>query len=156
MFDFDAQYQAVFSYERDGVRQDDIKWSFKTKGFSHPYFEAAGGDVLGVDADKTYEIFFRPKDCNDVIKRYDYKYPKSLSPDIKQSGTNTLSVNLSGLKGDSLEILLNNATPVKVVLTSSSQKALEKRRGYFIKGALIALAAIFAFVMIWRNFKRFK
>ncbi|EJP75535.1 MULTISPECIES: CAP domain-containing protein [Campylobacter] len=156
VFDFDAQYQVVFSYERDGVRQDDIKWSFKTKGFSHPYFEAVGGDVLGVDADKIYEIFFRPKNCNDVIKRYDYKYPKSLSPDIKQSGTNTLSVNLSGLKGDSLEILLNNATLVKVVLTSSSQKALEKRRGYLIKGALIALAAIFAFTLIWLNFKRSK
>jgi len=166
VFDFGAQYDVVFSYEQAGARNQSaqnagaqvkqIKWSFKTKTPQNPYFDARDGDVLGVDADKTYEIFFRPKDCNDVIKRYDYKYPKSLSPDIKQDGTNTLSVNLSGLKGDSLEILLNNATLVKVVLTSSSQKALEKRRGYFIKGALIALAAIFAFVMIWRNFKRFK
>jgi len=77
--------------------------------------------VLGVDADKTYEIFFRPKDCSDLMTRYSYKASGFMTPTVAQSGTNTLSVKLKGMAGDTLSIVAGG-TDTHVMLVDLTSK----------------------------------
>ena len=158
VFDFGAQYEAVFSYEQanaqsTGAQVKQIKWSFKTKTPQNPYFDARDGDVLGVDADKTYEIFFRPKDCNDLMTRYVYKVSGFAEAQIKQSGTNTLSVKLKGMAGDTLSITAGSAS-VKVRLKTSSPEAVRERRAFYVKAGLMIAGVIVIFALIGRRMRR--
>nr|WP_314903088.1 CAP domain-containing protein [uncultured Campylobacter sp.] len=158
VFDFGAQYEAVFSYEQanaqsTGAQVKQIKWSFKTKTPQNPYFDARDGDVLGVDAGKTYEIFFRPKDCNDLMTRYVYKVSGFAEAQIKQSGTNTLSVKLKGLAGDTLSITAGS-TSVKVRLKTSSPEAVRERRAFYVKAGLMIAGVIVIFALIGRKMRR--
>ena len=166
VFDFGAQYEAVFSYEQSGARNQSaqnagaqvkqvkqIKWSFKTKTPQNPYFDARDGDVLGVDADKTYEIFFRPKDCNDLMTRYSYKASGFMTPTVAQSGTNTLSVKLKGMAGDTLSIVAGGMS-VKVRLKTSSPEAVRERRAFYVKAGLMIAGVIVVFALIGRKMRR--
>nr|WP_314748374.1 CAP domain-containing protein [uncultured Campylobacter sp.] len=158
VFDFGAQYEAVFSYEQanaqsTGAQVKQIKWSFKTKTPQNPYFDARDGDVLGADADKTYEIFFRPKDCNDLMTRYVYSVSGFAEAQIKQSGTNTLSVKLKGLAGDTLSITAGGMS-VKVRLKTSSPEAVRERRAFYVKAGLMIAGVIVIFALIGRKMRR--
>jgi len=163
VFDFGAQYEAVFSYEQASARNQSaqnagsqvkqIKWSFKTKTPQNPYFDARDGDVLGVDADKTYEIFFRPKDCNDLMTRYSYKASGFMTPTVAQSGTNTLSVKLKGMAGDTLSIVAGGMS-VKVRLKTSSPEAVRERRAFYVKAGLMIAGVIVVFALIGRKMRR--
>ena len=158
VFDFGAQYEAVFSYEQAnaqsaGAQLKQIKWSFKTKTPQNPYFDARDGDVLGVDADKTYEIFFRPKDCNDLMTRYSYKASGFMTPTVAQSGTNTLSVKLKGMAGDTLSITAGGMS-VKVRLKTSSPEAVRERRAFYVKAGLMIAGVIVVFALIGRKMRR--
>ena len=158
VFDFGAQYEAVFSYEQAnaqnaGAQLKQIKWSFKTKTPQNPYFDARDGDVLGVDADKTYEIFFRPKDCNDLLTRYSYKASGFMTPTVAQSGTNTLSVKLKGLAGDTLSITAGS-TSVKVRLKTSSPETVRERRAFYVKAGAMIAGVIVIFALIGRKMRR--
>lgn len=158
VFDFGAQYEAVFSYEQansqsTGAQLKQIKWSFKTKTPQNPYFDARDGDVLGVDAGKTYEIFFRPKDCNDLMTRYVYRVSGFAEAQIKQSGTNTLSVKLKGLAGDTLSITAGG-TSVKVRLKTSSPEAVREKRAFYVKAGLMIAGVIVIFALIGRRMSR--
>ena len=158
VFDFGAQYEAVFSYEQanaqsTGAQVKQIKWSFKTKTPQNPYFDARDGDVLGVDADKTYEIFFRPKDCNDLLTRYSYKASGFMTPTVAQSGTNTLSVKLKGMAGDTLSITAGDMS-VKVRLKTSSPEAARERRAFYVKAGLMIAGVIVVFALIGRRMRR--
>ena len=158
VFDFGAQYEAVFSYEQanaqsTGAQVKQIKWSFKTKTPQNPYFDARDGDVLGVDADKTYEIFFRPKDCNDLMTRYSYKASGFMTPTVAQSGTNTLSVKLKGMAGDTLSIVAGGMS-VKVRLKTSSPEAVRERRAFYVKAGVMIAGVIVIFALIGRKMRR--
>jgi len=158
VFDFGAQYEAVFSYEQanaqsTGAQVKQIKWSFKTKTPQNPYFDARDGDVLGVDAGKIYEIFFRPKDCNDLMTRYVYKVSGFAEAQIKQSGTNTLSVKLKGMAGDTLSIVAGGMS-VKVRLKTSSPEAVRERRAFYVKAGLMIAGVIVVFALIGRKMRR--
>lgn len=158
VFDFGAQYEAVFSYEQanaqsTGTQLKQIKWSFKTKTPQNPYFDARDGDVLGVDAGKIYEIFFRPKDCNDLMTRYVYRVSGFAEAQIKQSGTNTLSVKLKGLAGDTLSITAGG-TSVKVRLKTSSPEAVRERRAFYVKAGLMIAGVVVIFALIGRKMRR--
>ena len=158
VFDFGAQYEAVFSYEQanaqsTGAQVKQIKWSFKTKTPQNPYFDARDGDVLGADADKTYEIFFRPKDCNDLMTRYSYKASGFMTPTVAQSGTNTLSVKLKGMAGDTLSIVAGGMS-VKVRLKTSSPEAVRERRAFYVKAGLMIAGVIVIFALIGRKMRR--
>ena len=158
VFDFGAQYEAVFSYEQanaqsTGAQVKQIKWSFKTKTPQNPYFDARDGDVLGVDADKIYDIFFRPKDCNDLMTRYVYKVSGFAEAQIKQSGTNTLSVKLKGLAGDTLSITAGS-TSVKVRLKTSSPETVRERRAFYVKAGAMIAGVIVIFALIGRKMRR--
>ena len=158
VFDFGAQYEAVFSYEQAnsqsaGAQLKQIKWSFKTKTPQNPYFDARDGDVLGVDAGKTYEIFFRPKDCSDLMTRYSYKASGFMTPTVAQSGTNTLSVKLKGMAGDTLSIVAGGMS-VKVRLKTSSPEAVRERRAFYVKAGLMIAGVIVVFALIGRKMRR--
>ena len=158
VFDFGAQYEAVFSYEQAnsqsaGAQLKQIKWSFKTKTPQNPYFDARDGDVLGVDAGKTYEIFFRPKDCNDLMTRYSYKASGFMTPTVAQSGTNTLSVKLKGMVGDTLSIVAGGMS-VKVRLKTSSPEAVRERRAFYVKAGLMIAGVIVVFALIGRKMRQ--
>ena len=158
VFDFGAQYEAVFSYEQanaqsTGAQVKQIKWSFKTKTPQNPYFDARDGDMLGVDAGKTYEIFFRPKDCNDLMTRYSYKASGFMTPAVAQSGTNTLSVKLKGLAGDTLSITAGS-TSVKVRLKTSSPETVRERRAFYVKAGAMIAGVIVIFALIGRKMRR--
>ncbi|WP_298946438.1 CAP domain-containing protein [uncultured Campylobacter sp.] len=158
VFDFGAQYEAVFSYEQanaqsTGAQVKQIKWSFKIKTPQNPYFDARDGDVLGVDADKTYEIFFRPKDCNDLMTRYSYKASGFMTPTVAQSGTNTLSIKLKGMAGDTLSIVAGDMS-VKVRLKTSSPEAVRERRAFYVKAGLMIAGVIVIFALIGRKMRR--
>lgn len=161
VFDFGEQYEAIFSYEQAsaqsaqnaGAQVKQIKWSFKTKTPQNPYFDARDGEVLGVDADKTYEIFFRPKDCNDLMTRYSYKASGFMTPTVAQSGTNTLSVKLKGMAGDTLTIVAGGMS-VKVRLKTSSPEAVRERRAFYVKAGLMIAGVIVVFALIGRRMRR--
>ena len=153
-----ARSTRLFSYEQAnaqnaGAQLKQIKWSFKTKTPQNPYFDARDGDVLGVDADKTYEIFFRPKDCNDLMTRYVYRVSGFAEAQIKQSGINTLSVKLKGLAGDTLSVTAGS-TSVKMRLKTSSPEALRERRAFYVKAGLMIAGVIVIFALIGRKMKR--
>ncbi|MDO5045509.1 CAP domain-containing protein [Campylobacter sp.] len=153
VFEFNTSYTAVFSYTQENEPKQ-IRWDFKTRTLKFPYFDAKNGDVLSVKPDTIYEIFFHPKDCNDLLTSYSYNSSALLNSQIKQSGTNTISVKLSGLEGDMLTIKTSGGDEVKVRLSESSPKAKSERQGYMIKSALMVLGVIIVFIMIGRNLRR--
>ncbi|WP_170018569.1 CAP domain-containing protein [Campylobacter sp. RM16190] len=153
VFSFNTDYTAVFSYTQENEPKQ-IKWNFKTKTLKFPYFEASDGDVLSVKPDMIYEIFFRPKDCNDLLTSYSYNSSALLNSAVKQSGTNTLSVKLSGMEGDILTIKTSGGDEVKVRLSASSPKAQKERKEYIIKSALMVLGVIIVFIIISRTLRR--
>ena len=109
--------------------------------------------MLGVDAGKTYEIFFRPKDCNDLMTRYVYKVSGFAEAQIKQSGTNTLSMKLKGLAGDTLSITAGS-TSVKVRLKTSSPETVRERRAFYVKAGAMIAGVIVIFALIGRKMRR--
>lgn len=153
VFEFGADYTAIFSYTQENESKQ-IKWNFKTKTLKFPYFDAKDSDVLSVKPDTVYEIFFRPKDCNDLLTSYSYNSSALLNSDVKQSGTNTLSVNLSGLEGDILTIKTSGGDEVKVRLSESSPKAKRERKIYIIKATLMVIGVIIVFVLIGRGLRK--
>ncbi|WP_169974275.1 MULTISPECIES: CAP domain-containing protein [unclassified Campylobacter] len=153
VFSFNTDYTAVFSYTQENEPKQ-IKWNFKTKTLKFPYFDAKDGDVLSVKPDNIYEIFFRPKDCNDLLTSYSYNSYALLKSEVKQSGTNTLSVKLSGMEGDILTIKTSGGDEIKVRLSESSPKAQKERKEYIIKSALMVLGVIIVFIIIGRTLRR--
>lgn len=152
VFEFNSEYSAVFSYIQENQTKE-IKWSFKTRSLKFPYFDASDGDVLALDADKTYEIFFRPKDCNDLLTNYSYNASRLLKPTIAQSGTNTLSVSLKGMAGDVLTIKTNGEKSVKLVLKTSSPEIERERRNYIIKASIMIAGVIIVFFLIGLKYR---
>lgn len=152
VFEFGSDYTAVFSYTQENEPKR-IKWNFKTKTLKFPYFDAKDGDVLSVKPDMIYEIFFRPKDCNDLLTSYSYSSSALLNSEVKQSGTNTISVKLSGIKGDMLTVKTSGGDEVKLRLSEDSPKAKKERKEYLIKSTFMILGAIAVFVLISRRFR---
>lgn len=148
VFDFGSDYTAVFSYF-EGGKPKRIKWNFKTKELSHPYFVAYDGDVLAVDADKTYEIFFRPRDCNDKVDSFSYRNAVFMNSTIKQSGVNTIAVSLSGFAGSEFKIQTNGGEQtIKLRLKTTSPSAQRERQSYIIKAALMIIGVSILFGLI--------
>lgn len=101
-FDFGANYTAVVSYEKNGQSLEK-KWEFSTKEPKFPYFVLKNAAIIELENDKTYELFFAPKHCNDMLKEYKYKKPMGANLDIIDSGTNQLRIKANGADGDIIE-----------------------------------------------------
>jgi len=90
---------------------------------------------------------------NDLMTRYVYKVSSFAEAQIKQSGTNTLSVKLKGLAGDTLSITAGGMS-VKVRLKTSSPEAVRERRAFYVRAGLMIAGVIVIFALIGRKMKR--
>lgn len=87
------------------------------------------------------------------MTRYVYKVSGFAEAQIKQSGTNTLSVKLKGLVGDTLSITAGGMS-VKVRLKTSSPDAVRDRRAFYVKAGLMIAGVIVIFALIGRKMRR--
>ena len=156
-FEPGASYRAVFTFNRVGKdangEPEKIEWEFFTKTPQNPYFEVSHGDRVAVEADKTYDLFFRPKDCNDAITSVRSSVKKESLTNVKMqnNGANSLSISVSGLKGDEAELKASNGALVKVLLTTSSKSLKARDNGY-----LAAACALIGAIAIWLLFAVFR
>lgn len=142
VYKFNTEYKGVFEYIQGGVRKQK-EWTFKTGTPKNPYFIIHGGESLSLEADKTYDIFFMPQNCNDVLTTYNVNYPSYAKVKIFQNSVNLFSLRFSGYEGDKAVLKADNGKKINLYLTSTS---IEYKRGYkkhFIIGGLILLLAIF-------------
>ncbi len=136
-FKFGQEYRAVFTYQQ-GVFNDKIQWSFKTKEPKYDYFYVQDGGKYAIKPNKYYDIFFMPNDCNDVITKY--SYTGFMNFKVKQIGANFLRIKADGFKGNELNFKANNKE-LTFVLTESSKN---KKNYPYIGIFLLFLAIIIA------------
>lgn len=137
-FEFDATYQAVIKYKL-GKNIEQKSWEFRTQTPQREYFVINGGERLAIKADTEYDLFFMPKDCNDLLKEYSYKSGVK-SANIAQIDSNLLRVKLGGLKSQRLTLSAGDKS-VELVLVSSSE-------GSFKPNGIIAAALILAAILM--------
>lgn len=106
-FEFGTEYEIYANYEIDGRRKE-LKESFKTKEPIYAYFVLENNDVIELEAGQKYELFFAPKNCNDVISEYKYKLPFGAKFSAIDSGPNMLRVSVSGANNDIIEFNSNS------------------------------------------------
>lgn len=119
-FDFGKNYKAFVSYEQDGQNKQ-TEWSFGVKEPSFDYFVIQKDDVIELESGKSYELFFAPKNCNDILEEYSYNAPFGSKLKVVDSGTNILRLSANGFNGDviSLNTKLHN---VKIIIKNSEEK----------------------------------
>ena len=105
-----------------------------------------------MEADETYDLFFRPKDCNDAITSVRSSVKKESLTNVKMqnNGANSLSINVSGLKGDEAELKASNGALVKVLLTTSS-KSLKARDNGYLAAACALIGAVWLLFTVFRS-----
>lgn len=103
VFDFGKNYKVVFNYIQKNTPKT-IEWTFKTKTPEYPYFIIEKNDNLIVENNKFYDIFFKPKDCNDFLDSFTYEYKNMEKPEIISSDVNTLRIKLNGYENAKLKI----------------------------------------------------
>lgn len=106
VFEFNKKYNVKFTYEKNG-KFNEISWDFKTMTPKFDYFDVKGGENLAIYNSKTYDIFFRPKNCNDLIKNYKISSSGILEKNIDYIHPNIFRVNLKGYKNSKLTINAN-------------------------------------------------
>ena len=121
-FEFGQKYSAKISYEsQKGV--EILSWDFLTKTPKYEYFIVNDGDVIYVEPFKTYEIYFKPKSCNDALKEYTYIKQNSIKLDIAQSAPNTLRISASAKRGDIIELGINTGSKIKIVVNEKVENS---------------------------------
>ena len=148
VFKFNTEYRAKFSYIENN-KQKFIEWKFVTKTPKNEYFDVNGGEFLGVEADKEYEIFFRPQNCNEILTNYTYKSSINTTTNVKQSGINTVLVQINGIKNSEVILKFNNQKSVTLKLLSSTPSLEKKREEYIIISMILIILSMTFFVIIW-------
>jgi len=144
VLDFGADYRAKFSFTQDG-KERELEWKFRTKTPYNPYFVVRGGEVLGVEAGKTYDIFFAPNDCNDVFEQYSVGYTIFAKPAVWYSSHNTLTIKVEGVANKGISITTDNGKRVDVVLLDTSDDFKYKNL-YLIIFAIVALVVVLTII----------
>ena len=138
-FDFGAKYTAVINYEKNGESLQK-EWEFSTKEPKFPYFVLQDKAIIELENAKTYEIFFAPKHCNDILKEYKYKKPMAANLDIIDSGINQLRISANGADGDIIEFE-SAGHNVKFIIKNS-------QKNFDFKLIFIGILAIILFFFI--------
>ncbi|AQW81343.1 SCP-like extracellular protein [Campylobacter pinnipediorum subsp. pinnipediorum] len=148
VFDFDKEYLAVFKYTQNN-KDKEIRWSFKTLTPRFNYFSIKDGDILEIYPDRFYDIFIKPRDCNDVFTSYSYKKSTLLDAYVRDIGVNMIRISLSGYKGDKITISTNNGVKFKAILAKDSKNATKIfgfRLNYLVLVVLVFIS--FAFMIV--------
>lgn len=144
VFEFDKTYRAKFSYILNG-KSSDLEWEFHTKTPEFSYFVLSGDEKIGVKSEHFYDVFIKPKHCNDTFSRYTYTTSPLLKAKVEYVGLNTIRLFISGFKGDKVDISLDNGVKFSVVLTTSSKDSfniLGLKPSFAIITALLAILAV--------------
>lgn len=147
-YKFDTTYNAVFEYEKD-QKPYKISWNFKTKKPENDYFIIKEDENIAIKSDKKYDIFFMPKDCNDIVKRYKTSRPMYLKFHVKQKGVNYLTIEAKGLKNDKISFTTDNGKKINIYLQTSSISIKKSNQNYFIIGFLLSILALF--LLFWKR-----
>jgi len=153
IFKFDTEYRVKFSYFQ-GREEKFEEWSFTTATPKRPYFEVRGGEILGIEADKEYEIFVIPKDCNDVVESWSFSYsPITGKPEIETVETNLLRIKANGFKGSSLKLAFSDGKEITLKLQTTSKEAFKNiPKSTYICLILGIIAIVFGiFKIIFRH-----
>lgn len=150
VFEFGEKYEAVFSYLHEDQKKQ-IKWDFEIKTPKKEYFSVDNGDIIAINADQEYDIFFNPKDCNDLFTKYSYSHGYFNQAKITQIGANMIRISLSGLKGDFIEIKTNTNTKIKAILQTSSNDKLNTRNGIIVVLLIVLVINLFMYYKRKKN-----
>lgn len=141
-FDFGKNYKALVSYEQDGQKKQ-TEWSFGVKEPSFDYFVIKKDEIIELENGKSYELFFAPKNCNDILEEYSYSASLGAKLEVADVGTNILRLSASGFNGDvvALNTKLHN---VKIIIKNSEKK-------FDYKLIFVMFLAILAYFFITRK-----
>ncbi len=148
VLEFGKTYKAIFTYDEDGINKK-IEWNFATKTPKNEYFVIDRAQKIEILPNKNYEIFFKPKNCNDLIKNFTYKYKNTKQPIVKNIAPNTVFINLNGVKGGFLEFNFDDERKVKFVLSKSGKGVVDYKFVVLISVFLLALL-----LFLWQKFKK--
>lgn len=146
VLDFDKTYKAVFEYE-ENEKNKKIEWEFKTKSPKNPFFVVFDETKFKILPDQDYEIFFKPKDCNDLIKNFNFKFKNIDKPLVENVGPNLVLINLHGIKGGFVEFNVNGRK-VKFILSKSSKDEIDRKN--------VVLISAFSFAFLLFCFQKFR
>lgn len=150
VFEFAKEYKAVFTYLYNGEKKE-ISWKWTTKTPEFEYFNVKNGDVLAFEPDKEYDIFFIPKNCNDVFKSFSYQNNMLTDVKINKIDTNLIRLKFNGFSGSSVKIKTDTGTQITAVLTKDSLEF-----GNFRLKIIIACVVSFVLMMFVLFYKRKK
>lgn len=153
VFDFNKTYDFTFTYFHD-KKVKTIKSSFTTKTPKNPYFIVQGNENLALMPDTLYTIFYKPKNCNDLIEKFNFKHKKYDNTYINFSLTNEIEVSLEGLKNDKSTLMINDDIKINLILQESSVAVIQNlKHRFLVSGVLIFFAILIA---IYKKKDKFK
>lgn len=120
VLEFGKTYRAKFNYLQDGIKKT-IEWDFKTKTPSFPYFVVSGGEKLLIEPKKSYQIFFMPKNCNDIVKNYSYSTTFLRNTEIKSVNLNLIQLQTDAYKGGKLKLRVDGRAPITILFDKNSK-----------------------------------
>ena len=160
VFDYDSEYRAKFDYEKEGEAHT-IEWKFRTQTPYRPYFVVRDGKILGANSNQSqaqisdsflmmesgreYEIYFYPRNCNDVLEKYSVSYNFTKKPEIKMIGANFIRIKIDGLKGQIVKFKPQNGEEIKIYLTSTKNYTLFTAQNLAILGGILLLFCFFIY-----------
>lgn len=140
-YKFNTTYKTVFEYEKN-KKSHKISWNFTTKKPKNDYFVVKGGENLSIESDKKYDIFFFPKQCNDMVKKYKTSRPLHVNFNVTQKGINFLTIEVKGLKNDKISLTTNNNKNINFFVKTSSLSIKKSNPSYYLIGFLLALFSL--------------
>ncbi len=142
-FEFGKSYKAIFEYSQ-GSLNEKLQWSFRTKEPENDYFYAKDKQSYAIKSDTYYDLFFVPKDCNDILEHYSYSSIAKV--EFKQIGTNFLRIKASGFRGSRVEFTAKGKK-IYFVLTSSSKNI----KSYKYYGLVLLVLAFIVLLFKGKN-----
>ena len=119
-FEFGAKYTAQVAYQTQNTNKI-LTWDFITKTPKYEYFSVSDGDIIHIEPNKNYEIYFKPKNCHDALNEYTYIKQNNIELSIAQSAPNTLRINASAKNGDIINLSTNMGAKIKLVINEKKQ-----------------------------------
>lgn len=141
VFDFNTTYTAVFEYKENKINKK-IQWSFTTNTPKFPYFIANSNENLALEPNTYYNIFLKPKHCNDLLNKISITSKNHSNFQYSTDGANMLKVKLNGYKNDNV-IIKSNEKRLNLILQKSSENLQTNFKKHFAIAAVLLILAYF-------------
>ena len=100
---------------------------------------------LMMEAGREYEIYFYPRNCNDVLEKYSVSYSFTKKPEITMIGANFIRIKIDGLKGQIVKFKPQNGEEIKIYLTSTKNYTLFTAQNLAVLGGILLLFCFFIY-----------